>query len=106
MALWQPGVIAVEEFPFVPALERIISAPFRDVAEIAMAVDDRTRARLAIFCFSRAHLREKGIAIAAACRLSDLIAESSPQIAENVVAHAGKSTSANRDYRVVSIATA
>lgn len=78
-----------ENVTFISALERIIAAPFRDVHEIARSVEDgRVRARLAVFLFARAHLRDKGLAIASVCRLPDLTAESSAHVAQSMMAHA------------------
>lgn len=89
---------------FVSALERVIAAPFDQVLEIALSVDGRTRARLAVACFSRAHLREKGIAIAAACRLSDLTAESSAHVADSLRTHADHLCPPKKQSGVVTLA--
>jgi hypothetical protein len=81
----------MENLTFISALERLIAAPFREVIEIANSVDDsRVRARLAVFLFARAHLRDKGLAVASVCRFSDLSAESSAHVAENLQAHADR----------------
>jgi hypothetical protein len=89
---------------FISALERIIAANICDVIDVAMSVDGRTRARIAVFCFSRGHLREKSIAIASKCRLSDLIAESTPHVAQSLHAHADPVVSRERQRRPVSLA--
>lgn len=78
----------MESVTFITGLESIIAATFLEIPEIAMAIDGRTRARLAVFCFSRGHLREKGLSIASVCRWSDLVAESSSHVAENLHTHA------------------
>jgi hypothetical protein len=93
----------MDNLTFISALERLIAAPFRDVMEIANSVDDgRVRARLAVFLFARAHLRDKGLAVASVCRFSDLSAESSAHVAEHLQAHADRL--AQRHRPTVSIA--
>lgn len=68
-------------------LERVIQSPLGAAADLAAALDEPARARLAVFCYSRVHLRDKGIVIAAGCRPSDIARESSPQVADQLLAH-------------------
>lgn len=53
------------------------------------------RAELALFCYARAHLREKGLAIATLCGTGDLIARSSIEIAASLIAQAASFAQAN-----------
>jgi hypothetical protein len=76
----------VQNQNFSSALERVTQARLDDALEIASHVENRIRARLAIYCYVRGHLREKGLAIAALCPMKDLAAESSPHVAENILA--------------------
>lgn len=94
----------MENVAFITALERIIAASLREIPDLAMAVEGRTRARLAIFCFSRGHLREKGIALASACRLADLTAESTAHVAVSLHTHATTVTAAAARRGAVSLA--
>jgi hypothetical protein len=103
LALSRTGAPNVQNVTFISALERLIAAPFREVNDIANSVEDgRVRARLAVFLFARAHLRDKGLAVASACRFSDLTAESSAHVAENLQTHADRLV--RRDQPAVSIA--
>lgn len=76
----------MQNLNFSSALERVTQAGLDDALDIASHVENRVRARLAIYCYVRGHLREKGLAIAALCPLKDLTAESSPHVAENILA--------------------
>jgi hypothetical protein len=71
---------------FSSILERVIQSPVGDAAEIAALLDGETRARLAVFCYARVHLREKGIAIAAECQPADIARESSSHVANQLLA--------------------
>jgi hypothetical protein len=46
------------------------------------------RAELAIFCYSRAHLRDKGLALAVLCAPEVIALKSSHEIAANLLAQA------------------
>lgn len=74
----------MENVAFVTALEHIIAASLCEIPDIAKTVEGRARARLAVFRFSRGNLREKGIAIASACRLADLTAESTAHVSDTL----------------------
>jgi hypothetical protein len=54
-------------------LGRLYASPKRDLPEILATLPELQRARLALFCHARAHLREMGLAIAATCDEGDLI---------------------------------
>lgn len=51
----------------------LYSSPKHDLAEILSKIPGLQRARLAMFCNARAHLREMGLAIAATCEEADLV---------------------------------
>ena len=92
---------------FASAVERIASASVIDTLEIAHHLEDRVRARVAIFCFVRSHLRDKGLAIASICSLKDLSSESSFHVAENILALATRIAErepAQQQTRLVSLA--
>jgi hypothetical protein len=96
----------MENAIFISTLERIIAAPSDDVIEIAMSVEEGTRARLAVFLFSRAHLRNKGLVVATVCRLSELTAESSTHVAANLMVHSEQKGSARqRQRQAISLAS-
>ena len=52
---------------------RLYASPKRDLPEILATLPGLQRARLALFCHARAHLREMGLAIAATCEEGDLV---------------------------------
>jgi hypothetical protein len=54
-------------------LGRLYASPKRDLPEILASLPGLQRARLALFCHARAHLREMGLAIAATCDEGDLV---------------------------------
>jgi hypothetical protein len=54
-------------------LGKLYASPKRDLAEILATLPELQRARLALFCHARAHLREMGLAIAATCDEGDLV---------------------------------
>ena len=54
-------------------LGQLYSSPKRDLADIVATLPGLQRARLAMFCHARAHLRDMGLAIAATCEEADLV---------------------------------
>jgi len=60
-----------------PSLETVMGRLLRggevEIPTIVEALSERQRAELALFCYSRAHLHQIGVAIAATCDLSALI---------------------------------
>jgi hypothetical protein len=54
-------------------LGKLYASPKRDLPEILATLPELQRARLALFCHARAHLREMGLAIAATCEEGDLV---------------------------------
>jgi hypothetical protein len=59
------------------ALSRLYGAATQSISEIVGGLSASERARLAVFCYGRAHLNSIGLAIAATCDLDHLIAASS-----------------------------
>jgi hypothetical protein len=56
------------------ALDRLFGAATQSVHEIVATLSESERARLAVFCYGRAHLNATGLTIAASCRLEQLLA--------------------------------
>jgi hypothetical protein len=54
------------------ALDRLHGAAIQSVPEIVANLSESERARLAVFCYGRAHLNATGLAIAATCGLERL----------------------------------
>jgi hypothetical protein len=65
---------AIDNSTTIPALVgRLHDAPMRSVAPLVSSLSEGYRASLAIFCYSRAHLHEVGLAIAATCTMEALV---------------------------------
>ena len=58
------------------ALVRLYEAASHTVSDAVASLSASERARLAVFCYGRAHLNAIGLAIAAQCDLEQLIAAS------------------------------
>jgi hypothetical protein len=58
------------------ALSRLYGAATQSIGEIVGGLSASERARLAVFCYGRAHLNTIGLAIAATCDLDQLITAS------------------------------
>ena len=56
------------------ALDRLYGAATQSAHEIVATLTASERARLAVFCYGRAHLNAIGLAIAATCELDHLVA--------------------------------
>jgi len=56
------------------ALNRLYGAAIDSIREIVADLTESERARLAVFCYGRAHLNAIGLTIAASCGLDHLIA--------------------------------
>jgi hypothetical protein len=67
------------------ALERLYGAAIQSVTGIVENLSASERAKLAVFCYGRAHLNAIGLAIAATCELDQLIAASSSAPAGHVL---------------------
>lgn len=81
-------------------LGRLYSQP-EDLTELLAVVGPRTRAKLALYCYSRSHLRAAGLALAATCEQRDLI--SAGGLVGDVVfqrAHAGPEPAAKESFFV------
>jgi hypothetical protein len=59
------------------ALGRLYGAATQSISDIVGDLSASERARLAVFCYGRAHLNAIGLAIAATCDLDQLVAASS-----------------------------
>jgi len=73
------------ERPLDDVLARLLRANEQEVPAIVSELSPRERAVLAKFCYSRSHLHEIGLAIAATCDLHALIEVSSSTAAGNVL---------------------
>ncbi|WP_213216785.1 hypothetical protein [Roseibium polysiphoniae] len=62
----------VDELTFA----RLVSASLTAASDMACALPDEDRSRLAVFCYRRTHLRRLGLAIAATCSKRALVEES------------------------------
>ncbi len=67
------------------ALERLYGAAAQSVTDIVADLSASERAKLAVFCYGRAHLNAIGLTIAATCELDQLIAASSSAPAGHVL---------------------
>src|SRR5262245_66206010 len=62
--------------PMVPLeamLVRLLHANTQDITEVVAPLPESERAQLAVFCYSRGHLHEIGLAVGATCDLRALI---------------------------------
>jgi hypothetical protein len=66
-----------DQAAMMDALGRLYGAAMQSVAGIVGHLSASERARLAVFCYSRAHLHAIGLAVAATCDLDHLVAASS-----------------------------
>jgi hypothetical protein len=63
------------------ALDRLYGAALSEVGDIVANLEEAERARLAVFCYGRAHLNTIGLAVAAHCSLDHLVAASGSSVA-------------------------
>ena len=63
------------------ALDRLYGAALSQVGDIVANLEETERARLAVFCYGRAHLNTIGLAVAAHCSLDHLVAASGSSVA-------------------------
>lgn len=54
-------------------LGRLYTSPRRDLPDILSTLPELQRARLALFCHARAHLRDLALAVAATCEEGNLV---------------------------------
>ena len=79
------------------------------VRAIALELPDDVRAKLAVFCYSRAHLREIGREVAAQCNENILIAHAGAGLGSSLVSSAGadaRESGSGRSSRKITLATA
>jgi hypothetical protein len=67
------------------ALTRLYRAASLSVGEIVENLSASERARIAVFCYGRAHLNAVGLAIAATCELEHLVAASNSATAGRTI---------------------
>jgi len=67
------------------ALDRLYGAAGASVTGIVSGLSASERAKLAVFCYGRAHLNAIGLAIAATCEIDHLIAASSSAASGHVL---------------------
>jgi len=70
---------------FDDVLARLIRANGKNIAEIVAALPARERASLAVFCYSRGHLHQIGVAVAATCDLNSLMQAAPSNAAGNML---------------------
>jgi hypothetical protein len=63
------------------ALDRLYGAAANQVSDIVATLPESDRAKLAVFCYGRAHLNTIGLAVAAHCSLDHLVAASGSSVA-------------------------
>ena len=63
------------------ALDRLYGAALSQVSDIVANLGEGERAKLAVFCYGRAHLNTIGLAVAAHCSLDHLVAASGSSVA-------------------------
>jgi hypothetical protein len=63
------------------ALDRLYGAALSQVSDIVANLQESERAKLAVFCYGRAHLNTIGLAVAAHCSLDHLMAASGSSVA-------------------------
>ena len=63
------------------ALDRLYGAALSQVSDIVESLQESERAKLAVFCYGRAHLNTIGLAVAAHCSLDHLVAASGSSVA-------------------------
>jgi len=63
------------------ALDRLYGAAVSQVDDIVANLGESERAKLAVFCYGRAHLNAIGLAVAAHCGLDHLVAASATAVA-------------------------
>ena len=89
-----------DETPLSRNLALVLHSNLEDVCDAVRQLPATQRSELAVYCHTRAHLREKGLAIASLCDPSDLVTASSAQIAESLLAQAASFARANSNTRV------
>ncbi len=63
------------------ALDRLYRAAAGQVGDIVAHLGDIERAKIAVFCYGRAHLNTIGLAVASHCSLDQLVAASGSSVA-------------------------
>jgi hypothetical protein len=82
------AVRLIDETPLAQNLAKVLHMNCAEAVEEARHMSPEGRAELAVFCYSRAHLRDKGLAMAPLCAPEVLALKSSNEIAANLLAQA------------------
>jgi hypothetical protein len=77
-----------DESPLAQNLAKVLHLTCAEAVGEAQRMSAEERAEVAIYCYSRAHLRDKGLAIAFVCAPEVLARKSSNEIAANLLAQA------------------
>ena len=83
-------------------LARLINAKAHDIADIVAPLPARQRAELAVFCYSRGHLHEIGLAVGATCELLALVNASPSTAAGTALFELSRGERPRETERVVS----
>src|SRR5262245_34647989 len=83
-------------------LARLINAKPQDIAEIVASLPARQRAEIAVFCYSRGHLHEIGLAVGATCELEALVNASPSTAAGTALYELSRGDRTRETERVVS----
>lgn len=77
-----------DETSLAQNLAKVLHRSCSETVAMARDMPAEERAELAIYCYSRAHLRDKGLAMAALCAPDVLALKSSHEIAVHLLAQA------------------
>lgn len=77
-----------DETPLAQNLAKILHLSCSEAVDEARRMSAEERAELTVYCYSRAHLRDKSLAMAALCAPEVLALKSSNEIAANLLAQA------------------
>ena len=83
-------------------LARLLQAKAQDIAEIVAPLPERQRAQLAVFCYSRGHLHDIGLAVGATCELPALVNASPSTAAGTALYELSRGERSHETERVVS----
>lgn len=78
------------------ALARLYGAATQSISDIVGNLSASERAKLAVFCYGRAHLNAIGLAIAATCNLDHLVAASNSATAGQTLFMQSRETSVEK----------
>src|SRR5262245_33339081 len=96
------SLTASPEISLEAVLARLLQAKAQDIVEIVAPLPERQRAQLAVFCYSRAHLHDIGLAVGATCELPALVNASPSTAAGTALYELSRSERPRETERVVS----